>query len=90
MQSPLLKAAFSSGYTYNSLKAVLTCQGVTIHGLPPPPPPEVGDNIPSGLGKPPKPDISTDLPKFSLGALHNYIVRFIVADEQVCTLYKSF
>jgi len=84
VQIPLLKAAFSSGYTYNSLKAVLAHQGVTIYNLPPLPPPEVGDGIPLGLGKHLKTDLGADLPEFSLGALHDYIVRFIVADDQVC------
>lgn len=71
VQSPLLKAAFSSGYTYNTLKAVLADQGATIHSLLPPPPPKVGDSIPLNLGKYPKADLGADLPEFSLSALHN-------------------
>jgi len=83
VQSKLLKAAFSLGYTYNSLKAALALPNSTIDNLPPPPPKD-GDNIPLRLG--PKVDLGTDIPEFSLTALHDYLVRFIVADDQVCAM----
>ena len=80
VQTKLLKAAFSGGYTYDSLKAVLTLPNMTIDALPPPSR-EVGDMIPLCLG--PKTDLGADIPEFSLTALHDYLVRFIVADDQV-------
>ncbi|KIM61340.1 hypothetical protein SCLCIDRAFT_122229, partial [Scleroderma citrinum Foug A] len=81
VQTKLLKAAFSGGYTYDSLKATLVLPNMTIDALPPPPLHEVGDMIPLCLG--PKTDLGTDIPEFSLTALHDYLVRFIVADDQV-------
>ncbi|KAI6013854.1 hypothetical protein EDC04DRAFT_2609172 [Pisolithus marmoratus] len=40
VQSKLLKATFSSGYTFNTLRAALALPDVTIDNLPPPPPPK--------------------------------------------------
>ena len=81
VQTKLLKVAFSGGYTYNSLKAMLTLRNIEIDNLPPPPPCKVGDTIPLCLG--PKADLGADIPEFSLTALHDYLVRFIFADDQI-------
>ncbi|KAI6021257.1 hypothetical protein EDC04DRAFT_2901326 [Pisolithus marmoratus] len=82
VQLKLLKATFSSGYTFNTLRATLAFPNVMIDNLPPPPPPKVGNCIPSNLGSLPRADISDGILEFSLKALHDYLVRFIVANDQ--------
>lgn len=89
VQTPLFKAAFSSGFTFKTLKVVLADPKVTIQNLPPPPPSEEGDSIPVGLGPLPGPDITADIPEFSVQALHDYLVRFIVANDQVRATHHS-
>lgn len=83
VQSKLLKAAFSSGYSYNSLKAALSKLGVSTNNLPPPPPPRPGDNMPVGIGQRPKADLGADLPEFSLAVLQECLIEFIVTYDEV-------
>lgn len=81
--SPLLKGAFHSGYTFQTLREVLSRPNVTIDHLPPPPTPDVGDTIPSTLGPRPKADIGAGLPEYSQQALNQFLVEFIVENDQV-------
>ncbi|KAG2351062.1 hypothetical protein BDR07DRAFT_1321681 [Suillus spraguei] len=62
---------------------VLKQPSVTICKLPPAPHPEPGDVIPVDLNGKPSTSLDTDLPDFSLAALHEYIVKFIIANDQL-------
>ncbi|KAN0084632.1 hypothetical protein V8E55_008136, partial [Tylopilus felleus] len=69
--------AFYSGYSFNTLAAVLADSNMTIDNLPPPSP--LAD---WGLYSI-QPYMSADLPEFSMEALDDFLVKFITADEQV-------
>ncbi|KAI6046648.1 hypothetical protein EDC04DRAFT_2597783 [Pisolithus marmoratus] len=77
-QSKYLTAAFERGYTFNMLQEALNCAGTEISHLPPP---GVDDRVP--VGKLPKGDLSVDLPKFSIQGLHEFLVDFIVSNDQL-------
>jgi len=83
VQLPLLKAAFSSGYSFKTLIAVFTDSNVAIDNLPPPPPLGDVDYIPSNLGPQSHANLDVDLPEFSIKALHDFLVGFVVTDNQV-------
>ena len=84
MQSKLLKAAFSSGYSFNTLRAVLSKPGVTISDLPPPPLPQPGDSMPIGISPCLKANLAAGLPEFSIPMLQESLVNFIVTYDEVC------
>lgn len=83
VQSTLLKAAFMSGYTFKTLREVLSRPNATLDKLPPAPTPEIGDTVPSALGPRPKVDIGADMPEYSLQTLRQFLVDFIVENDQV-------
>ena len=89
VQSKLLKTPFSSGYSFNSLRAVLSKPRVTISNLPLPLPLQPGDNIPVVIGPLPKIDLGSDLPDFSLLILQESLVEFIVTHDEVCNTTHS-
>ncbi|KIK80921.1 hypothetical protein PAXRUDRAFT_15527 [Paxillus rubicundulus Ve08.2h10] len=79
IQSKLVKAVFMSGYTFKSLKHVLTQPGVKLDDLPPPPPPpppDPSDRLPMGIIPSRKQGLVTSLqmtwfiPPFILGFAH--------------------
>lgn len=72
-----VKEAFKAGYTYPALRQALSLPDVTIRTLPPPSLPVSTNLSPGAL--PPEPS----LPPFSLATLHQYLVKFIVSDDQV-------
>ncbi|KAI6046729.1 hypothetical protein EDC04DRAFT_2597848 [Pisolithus marmoratus] len=80
VQSKYLVAAFKRGCTFNMLREALNCPGTEISHLLPPPPPGVDNRVP--VGKLPKGDPSVDLPEFSIQGLHEFLVNFIVSDDQ--------
>jgi hypothetical protein len=78
-----VQAALNVGYTFKTLAEALAQPGVTIRSLPPAPRPQSGDYLTSGIFPQPTPSLGADLPEFSMGAMHDAIVKFIVADDQV-------
>lgn len=71
------------GYSLKTLREEVQ-HGTKLTELPPPPHPNPGnsqphDRVPSS-GK----DTPT-MPEFSLSAMQEYLVKFIVADDQVCS-----
>ncbi|KIK19075.1 hypothetical protein PISMIDRAFT_13963 [Pisolithus microcarpus 441] len=82
-----VRATFSIGYNYATLREVLSHPNISIHLLPPAPPPRPSDQLPVFSGPRPPP-LGAGLPPFSISALHCYLVRFIVADDQVSD-YRS-
>lgn len=89
VQSKLLKAAFSAGHSYNSLRLALSNPEITINSLPPPPPLQPGDSTPAGIGQRPKADLGAGLPEFSLAVLQDCLVKFIVEYDEVCNIVHS-
>lgn len=90
MQIEVVRSAFSVGYTFRMLLKAIQ-EGHRILLLPPPPPPQPGDtrprDCPSTLGQESEkkgPPVS----EFSIATMHEYLVRFIVADDQVSTYYS--
>ncbi|KAI6041936.1 hypothetical protein EDC04DRAFT_2601246 [Pisolithus marmoratus] len=63
------------------LQEALNHAGADISHLLPLPPPAVDDRVP--VGKLPKGDLSVDLPEFSIQCLHEFLVNFIVSNDQV-------
>lgn len=86
-QSPLIKAAIKSGYTFKTLREALNSPSITLDNIPPPPPQEDGDDVPAGLGPQSKADLNASIPEFSLRAFHQYLVDFIVANNQVMKVF---
>lgn len=84
---PSVNATFNAGYILKTLHNVLKQPGITIHKLPPAPHPEPGDVIPIHVNRQPSTSLDTDLPDFFIAALHEYIVKFIIADDQVSYIY---
>ncbi|KAI6011624.1 hypothetical protein EDC04DRAFT_2609799 [Pisolithus marmoratus] len=80
ISSKYLMATFERGYTFNMLREALNHAGTEISHLLPPPPPGVDNRVP--VGKLPKGDLSIDLPKFSIQGLHEFLVDFIVSNDQ--------
>ncbi|KAI5981995.1 hypothetical protein EDC04DRAFT_2916032 [Pisolithus marmoratus] len=80
VQSKYLMATFERGYTFNTLQEALNHPGAKISHLLPPPPPGVDNRVP--VGKLPKGDPSVDVPKFSIQGLCEFLVDFIVSDDQ--------
>jgi hypothetical protein len=76
-----VNAAFNTGYTFTTLREMLSKPGVVIRKLPPALWPEPGDRTPTIPGSNLVPN--GGLPPFSFAALHHYLVRFIVANDQV-------
>ncbi|KAI6024540.1 hypothetical protein EDC04DRAFT_2606341 [Pisolithus marmoratus] len=81
VQSKYLMATFERGYTFNMLQEALNHPGAEISHLLPLPPPGVDYGVP--VGKLPKGDPSIDLPEFSIQGLHEFLVNFIVSDDQL-------
>ena len=77
-----VKVALKLGYDLSMLLEALKLPGVTIHNLPPPPqrPSDTQENLQPG-GEP----RDNELPPFSTAAFHQFLVRFITADDQVHT-----
>ncbi|KAI6100378.1 hypothetical protein EDD17DRAFT_1768156 [Pisolithus thermaeus] len=76
-----MRATFSIGYNYATLCEVLSHPNVSIHLLPLAPPPRPDDELPVFSGPRPPP-LGAGLLPFSISALHCYLVRFIMADDQ--------
>jgi len=83
MQSKLFKAAFSSGYLFNTPRATLSKPGANIHNLPPLPPPQPGDSMPVGISLFLKADLGAGLPKISIPVLQECLVNFIATYDEV-------
>ncbi|KIK12522.1 hypothetical protein PISMIDRAFT_120753 [Pisolithus microcarpus 441] len=71
-----VKEAFKAGYNHSTLRQALSMPNVMIRTLPPLSQschvdPSMASQLESGL------------PPFSLAAMHRYLVRFIVTDDQV-------
>lgn len=77
------KAAFTSGYTFKTLRHVLTQPGVKLDDLPPPPPPDPSDCLPMDVLASQKPTLGANLPPFTIEGLKNYLVHYLVANDLV-------
>lgn len=75
--------AFKMGYTFKTLIHALGQPGVTSQNLPLPPRPGPGDNVPLGSLPQVPQALEDSVPEFSHQAMHEYLVRFVVADDQV-------
>ncbi|KAI5991329.1 hypothetical protein EDC04DRAFT_2911606 [Pisolithus marmoratus] len=80
VQSQYLGATFKRGYTFNTLQEALNCPSTEISHLLPPPPPGLDNRAP--IGKLPKGDPGVDLPDFSIQGLHEFLVNFIISNDQ--------
>ena len=78
-----IKATFISGYTFKTLKHVLTQPGVKLDALPPPPTPDPSNHVPTGIVSSQQPAIGANLPPFTIDGLKDYIVRYLVANDLV-------
>ena len=76
-------AAFGSGYTFKTLKQVITQPGVKLGALPPPPPSDPSDCLPAGIIASQQPMFSAGLPPFTIDELRNYLVCFIATNDLV-------
>jgi hypothetical protein len=74
-------------YTFRTLCDTLSQPGISIHHLPPAPTPTPDDVHPLQVGS--DPSSTDDLPEFSSSTLAQCLVRFIVADDQVCSTVPS-
>ncbi|KIK21006.1 hypothetical protein PISMIDRAFT_12527 [Pisolithus microcarpus 441] len=84
-QSPTLtEAGGTQGYTFRTLKVALTQSGFDIHKLPPAPAPEPGDTSPGDFLMPAWHLRwgHDGIPEFTIAAMREQIVWFIVADDQ--------
>ncbi|KIK28686.1 hypothetical protein PISMIDRAFT_90311, partial [Pisolithus microcarpus 441] len=77
VQIDSVRVMFSVGYNYATLHKVLSHPNVSIHLLPPAPPPRPNDELPA-FSSPCPPPLGAGLPPFSISTLHCYLVRFIV------------
>lgn len=73
------------GYSLKTLHEALKLPGATIRNLPPPPTPHAVRSHIAGS----KPSLEDGLPEFSTSTLMRFLVKFIVADDQVWYLFKS-
>ncbi|KIK75384.1 hypothetical protein PAXRUDRAFT_173013, partial [Paxillus rubicundulus Ve08.2h10] len=89
IQSKLVKGAFMSGYTFKSIKHVLTQPGVKLDNLPPPPL-DPSDCLPMGAVPSWKQGLDTGLPPFSIDGLKNYIISYLIANDLVHTPIHSW
>ena len=80
-----VKAAFAAGYTFQTLCQPLATSGASIRSLPPLRREEHqgSSTLPSGCIP-----LENGLPPFSISALQQYLMQFIVADNQVCYIYS--
>ncbi|KIK28758.1 hypothetical protein PISMIDRAFT_90433, partial [Pisolithus microcarpus 441] len=85
IQINIVQNAFTVGYTFRTLKVALTQSGFDIHKLPPAPAPKPGDASPGDFLMP-----AWHLRwghdgilEFTIAAMHEQIIWFIVADDQV-------
>ncbi|KAF9228989.1 hypothetical protein BS17DRAFT_763620 [Gyrodon lividus] len=76
-----MKTVFMSGYTFNTLKHVLTQPGVKLDNLPPPPPPDPSNCLPMGVVPSQKQGLGTNLPQFSANGLKDYIICYFVSND---------
>jgi len=84
MQPDKVWSAFSMGYTFRMLCEAVQ-QGNKLTVLPPAPCPNDGDTLPCNFlpsGQESEKHRLT-VPKFSIAAMHEHLVKFIVADDQV-------
>ncbi|KIJ21095.1 hypothetical protein PAXINDRAFT_6876 [Paxillus involutus ATCC 200175] len=81
IQIEAAKAAFSVGYTFTTLQEALQKPGASIRALPPAPQPGPGDSPPELAGSQPF-SLGAGLPSFSPPVFHQFLVRFIVANNQ--------
>jgi hypothetical protein len=72
-----------AGYTFKTLKHVLTQPGVKLDAFPLPPPPEPSDRLPMGVLALQKPMLGANLPPFMIEGLKNYLVHYLVANDLV-------
>ena len=75
-----VKAAFAAGYTFQTLRQALATPGTSIHSLPPLRREEHQGSSTLLSGCVP---LENGLPPFSISALQQYLIQFIVADNQV-------
>lgn len=74
----------NEGWTFAQMQEQLKDPTCSIETLGPPPNPRGGGSLP-GVGK--SASLDRDLPDFSIEEMHRQIVKFIVADDQVSTVY---
>ena len=84
-----MTSAFSMGYRIKTLHKALKQPDVTIHKLPPPSIPSLDDPHPHPHPQSSEPSLVDGLPEFSPLALAHFLVRLIVADDQVFNLNVS-
>jgi hypothetical protein len=82
IQIDAVRTAFSAGYTFTTLREALLKPGVSIRALPAAPRPGPGDS-PLELAGSSAFSLDAGLPSFSPPVFHHFLVRFIVADDQV-------
>ena len=77
-----MKSALVAGYTVETLLEVVSQPGIDVNALPPGPPKDALDcplmDVLQWKGV-----LDADLPEFSLEGLHQYIIRFLVAEDVV-------
>ena len=82
-----VKAAFSVGYTYTTLREIHRKPGVTVRTLPPAPQPGANDVPPRIAGSQSSASLDAGLPSFSIPTFHRYLVKFVIACDQVSLLH---
>ncbi|KAH0835467.1 hypothetical protein J3R83DRAFT_9109 [Lanmaoa asiatica] len=82
-------AALMSGYTLKTLLRTISQSEVDIYNLPPPPPKDPLDNSSTDPGPWNEALGATSLPEFSLPKLHEYIVKFLVAEDVAINKIES-
>ncbi|KAG6373984.1 hypothetical protein JVT61DRAFT_4616 [Boletus reticuloceps] len=87
IRAKFTKSAFTSGYTFKTLKHVLSQVGVKLDALPPPPPPDPLDRLPLGVIQPQKSKFGASLPPFTVDGLKDHMVHYLVAND---LSYASF
>lgn len=83
------KNAFAVGYTFKTLKHVISQPGVKLDALPPPPRPDPSDRLPLGILASQKPAVNDDLPPFTVVGVKDHIVRYLVANDVVRVQLRS-
>ena len=80
-----VKVAFAAGYTFQTLRQALAASGTSIRSLPPLHREEHqgSSTLPSGCIP-----LENGLPLFSILVLQQYLMQFIVADDQVRYIYS--
>ncbi|KIK78475.1 hypothetical protein PAXRUDRAFT_163920 [Paxillus rubicundulus Ve08.2h10] len=84
------KSAFASGYTFKTLRHVLTQPGVKLDALPPPP--DHSDHLPLGVIQPQKSRPGASLPPLTIDGLKDHIVHYLVANDlvRILPLHRLF